>query len=41
MNSAGEGIYGLNCQGKITFVNPAAARMLGYGVKELINQLMH
>jgi PAS domain S-box-containing protein len=41
LNSAGEGIYGLNCQGKITFVNPAAARMLGYGVKELINQFMH
>ncbi|NJM17568.1 MAG: GAF domain-containing protein [Richelia sp. RM1_1_1] len=36
LNSAGEGIYGLNSQGKLTFVNPAAARMLGYRVEELI-----
>ncbi|MEO1372775.1 MAG: ATP-binding protein [Cyanobacteria bacterium J06635_10] len=36
LNSAGEGIYGLNPQGKLTFINPAAARMLGYGVEELI-----
>ncbi|MEH1825398.1 MAG: ATP-binding protein [Nostoc sp.] len=41
LNSAGEGIYGLNSQGKITFVNPAAARMLLSGVTELKNQLMH
>ncbi|AFY30766.1 ATP-binding protein [Calothrix sp. PCC 7507] len=41
LNSAGEGIYGLNSQGKITFVNPAAARMLLSGVKGLKNQLMH
>jgi PAS domain S-box-containing protein len=41
LNSAGEGIYGLNCQGRTTFVNPAAARMLGYEVEELTDQLMH
>lgn len=38
LNSAGEGIYGLNLEGKITFCNPAAARMLGLTVDELIGQ---
>lgn len=38
LNSAGEGICGINRQGSITFVNPAAAKMLGYQVKELLNQ---
>ncbi|MGD1914460.1 MAG: GAF domain-containing protein [Rivularia sp. (in: cyanobacteria)] len=36
LNSAGEGIYGLNPHGKLTFINPAAAKMLGYQVEELI-----
>lgn len=38
LNSAGEGIYGLNLDGRITFCNPAAARMLGLTVNELIGQ---
>ncbi len=38
LNSAGEGIYGLNLQGKVTFINPAAAEMLKYEVKELHSQ---
>ncbi len=41
LNSAGEGIYGLDPQGKITFVNPAAARILGYEVPEMIGQWMY
>jgi signal transduction histidine kinase len=38
LNSAGEGICGLDRHGKITFANPAAARMLCCEVRELINQ---
>ncbi|NMG06996.1 hybrid sensor histidine kinase/response regulator [Brasilonema sp. UFV-L1] len=38
LNSVGEGLCGLDNLGKITFVNPAAAKLLGYQVKELIGQ---
>lgn len=38
LNSAGEGICGVDSQGNITFVNPAAAKMLGYRVEELMHQ---
>lgn len=41
LNSAGEGIYGLDAQGLTTFVNPAAARMLGWDMDDLIGQPMH
>lgn len=36
LDSAGEGIFGVDKGGKITFVNPAAARMLGSTVQELL-----
>lgn len=39
LNSAGEGIFGLDLNGIITFCNPAAETMLGYRVKnELIGK---
>jgi len=38
LNSAGEGIYGLDLDGKVTFVNPAGAKLLGYDVEELLGQ---
>ena len=41
LDSAGEGIYGLDLNGKATFVNPAAAEMLGHDTEELIGCSMH
>ncbi len=41
LTSAGEGIYGLNLQGQVTFINPAGAKMLGYDIKELLGKPMH
>jgi PAS domain S-box-containing protein len=38
LNSAGEGICGFDLQGKATFVNPAAAKITGWGVDELIGK---
>lgn len=38
LNSAGEGIFGLDLERKFTFVNPSASRMLGYEVDELIGK---
>jgi PAS domain S-box-containing protein/putative nucleotidyltransferase with HDIG domain len=41
LSSASEGILGLDLNGTMTFVNPAAAAMLGYGVEELIGRPSH
>ncbi|MEN8132750.1 MAG: PAS domain-containing protein, partial [Pseudomonadota bacterium] len=41
LQAAGEGVYGLDCEGETTFVNPAAARMLGWEADALIGQPMH
>jgi PAS domain S-box-containing protein len=41
LNSAGEGIYGTDRDGRTTFINPAAAKMLGWEVEDLIGRPMH
>ncbi|MCW9033121.1 MAG: PAS domain S-box protein [Rhodospirillales bacterium] len=41
LESAAEGIYGLDEKGKVTFINPAACKMLGYEADELIGKSMH
>lgn len=41
LNSVGDGIYGVDSHGVITFVNPSAARTLGYPAEELIGRHAH
>lgn len=41
LRAAGEGIFGVNAEGKTTFVNPAAEAMLGWETGELIGRDMH
>jgi len=38
LNSAGEGICGVDAQGRITFANPAAAKLMDYEINEMIGQ---
>ena len=41
LKSVGEGIYGVDNQGLINFINPAACKMLGYQEHEVIGQSAH
>jgi diguanylate cyclase (GGDEF)-like protein/PAS domain S-box-containing protein len=34
LKSVGEGVYGVNSDGRISFINPACRRILGYGTEE-------
>lgn len=41
LDSVGEGIHGIDREGKIIFENPAAAAMLGWDARELIGRPAH
>lgn len=41
LNAAGEGIYGVNAEGKTTFVNRAAREMLGWTAEDLLGRNIH
>ncbi|NOQ45444.1 MAG: PAS domain-containing protein [Desulfobulbaceae bacterium] len=41
LNSAGEGIFGLDAQGRVTFTNKAAAKMVGWSPEELVGKSQH
>jgi PAS domain S-box-containing protein len=41
LSSTAEGILGLDSRGNHTFVNPSAAKMLGYDIEELIGRPSH
>jgi PAS domain S-box-containing protein len=41
LRAAGDGIFGVNAEGKTTFINPAGERMLGWKAEDLIGRDMH
>jgi formate hydrogenlyase transcriptional activator len=41
LQAAGEGIYGLDSEGRAIFVNPAAAEMTGHSAEQLLGRSMH
>ncbi|MBF0625301.1 MAG: response regulator [Magnetococcales bacterium] len=41
LEAAGEGIFGIDVAGRATFINPAAARMLGWTGEELNGLVLH
>jgi diguanylate cyclase (GGDEF)-like protein/PAS domain S-box-containing protein len=41
LSALGEGVYGVDGDGRCTFVNPAALAMLGYTAEELLGQDQH
>jgi two-component system, OmpR family, sensor histidine kinase VicK len=41
LDSVGDGIFGMDMEGNLTFINRSAAEMLGYSPEELLGQNMH
>jgi PAS domain S-box-containing protein len=41
LDSAADGLYGVDAQGRITFINVAACRMLGHPAQQAVGRLAH
>ena len=41
LESTGEGIFGVDLDGRCTFINRAAANMLGYRTESVLGRNMH
>jgi two-component system sensor histidine kinase VicK len=41
LDSVGDGILGMDMEGRLTFINRSAAEMLGYSAQDLLGQNMH
>ena len=41
LEAVDDGIFGMDLEGKVTFINEAGARMLGYATKELVGHDLH
>lgn len=41
LDNAGEGIFGLDAEGRTTFLNQAAERITGYSAKQMLNKKQH
>jgi len=41
LDAVGDGIYGMDLEGRLSFINPAAAKMLGYAPEEMHGKDIH
>lgn len=41
LDAAGEGVYGLDCEGRVTFSNAAATEILGWKLEDVLGQRSH
>jgi PAS domain S-box-containing protein len=41
LHSSADGLYGIDCKGVITFINPAACAILGYSAEQVIGRTAH
>ena len=41
LQSSADGLYGVDAEGIITFINPAACKMLGYSAEQVIGRKVH